>query len=104
VFVGLSALFYFAALGYHAFLSYSPVVKNQARTILIGTLLAFGPIVFWLLYASLRNVADPSSEAIPFNPYLFVPTVIFPLVNGYVILRPPPAHRLLAAPGWFIPC
>ena len=52
IFVGLSALFYFGALAYHAFFSYSPVVKSQARTILFGALLAFGPIVFWLLYSS----------------------------------------------------
>lgn len=95
VFVGLAGLFYFGALAYHAFLSYSPVVKNQARTILYGSLLAFGPIVFWLLYSSLRNIFDPST-VIVFNPYLFVPTIIFPLVNGYVILR----FRLLQTDYW----
>src|SRR5688572_4850709 len=95
VFVGLAGLFYFGALAYHAFLSYSPVVKNQARTILYGSLLAFGPIVFWLLYSSIRNILDPSI-VVTFSPYLFLPTVLFPLVNGYVILR----FRLLQTDYW----
>ena len=95
VFVGLAGLFYFGALAYHAFLSYSPVVKNQARTILYGSLLAFGPIVFWLLYSSLMNIID-DSKVIVFSPYLFLPTILFPLVNGYVILR----FRLLQTDYW----
>ncbi|MCI0552850.1 MAG: GAF domain-containing protein, partial [Anaerolineae bacterium] len=95
VFVGLAGLFYFGALAYHAFLSYSPVVKNQARTILYGSLIAFGPIVFWLLYSSIRNIVDQSTVVV-FSPYLFLPTVLFPLVNGYVILR----FRLLQTDYW----
>lgn len=95
VFVGLSGLFYFGALAYQAFWSYSPVVKNQARTILYGSLIAFGPIVFWLLYSSLYGIVD-SNKVIEFSPYLFVPILIFPLVNGYVILR----FRLLQTDYW----
>ena len=53
-FVGLAGLFYFGVMGYRAFFSLSPVVKSQARTILIGALLAFGPIVIWLLYSSIK--------------------------------------------------
>jgi len=94
IFVGLSALFYFGALGYHAFIARSPVVKSQARTILFGAVLAFGPTAFWLLYSSILNAlkADPK----PFSPYLFVPLILFPLVNGYVILR----FRLLRTDYW----
>jgi len=95
VFVGLSALFYFGTLVVHAFFSYSPVVKSQARTILFGAVLAFGPIVFWLLYSSWKN-AEGLADSIPFNPYLFVPLILFPLVNGYVILR----FRLLRTDYW----
>jgi signal transduction histidine kinase len=96
IFVGLSALFYFGALAYHAFFSQSPVVKSQARTILFGALLAFGPIVSWLLYASLKNAFQGLDDSIPFNPYLLIPLVVFPLVNGYVILR----YRLLRTDEW----
>ena len=95
VFVGLAGLFYFGALAYNAFFSYSPVVKNQARTILYGSLVAFGPIVFWLLYSSLLNIID-KNRVVVFSPYLFLPTVLFPLVNGYVILR----FRLLQTDYW----
>jgi len=85
LFVGLAALVYFGALGYRALLSHSPVVKSQARTILFGSLVAFGPIVGWLLL---------NRES--FNPYLLLPIIIFPLVNGYVILR----FRLLRTDNW----
>jgi signal transduction histidine kinase len=96
VFVGLAALFYFSALAYHAYVSRSPVVKSQARTILFGSLLAFGPIVVWLLYSSWKNALLGFGNSVAFNPYLFVPFVLFPLVNGYVILR----FRLLRTDYW----
>ena len=95
-FVGFSALFYFGALAFQALRAYSPVVKNQARTILYGSLIAFGPIVVWLLYSSMQRIIIPSSDAIAFSPYLFVPTLIFPAINGYVILR----FRLLRTDYW----
>jgi signal transduction histidine kinase/putative methionine-R-sulfoxide reductase with GAF domain len=84
-FTGISALFYLGTLSYNAYSSYSPVVKSQARTILIGSLIAFGPIVVWLLIA--RKA---------FNPYLLLPMIVFPVVNGYVILR----YRLVRTDYW----
>jgi signal transduction histidine kinase len=96
IFIGISALIYFGALTIHAFFSQSPVVKSQARTILFGALLAFGPVVFWLLFSSWKNLGVESAEAVPFNPYLFVPFILFPLANGYVILR----FRLLRTDYW----
>ncbi len=91
VFTSLSALFYFGALANSALFSYSPVVKNQARTILGGSLVAFGPIVAWILY----SVISPS-KAVNFTPYLFVPLILFPIVNGYVVVR----FRLLSTDYW----
>ena len=87
-FAGLSALFYFGMLTYRGVLSNSPIVKSQARTILFGSLIAFGPIVGWLLLSPFGISA--------FNPYLFLSLVIFPLVNGYVILR----YRLVRTDYW----
>jgi len=84
-FVGLAAIFYFGMLLYHAVTSRSPVVKNQSRTILIGSLVAFGPMVIWFLF---------SGKA--FNPYLLPFLIVFPLVNGYVVLR----FRLLRTDYW----
>ncbi|MGB8984246.1 MAG: GAF domain-containing protein [Anaerolineales bacterium] len=94
LFVGLSALFYFGALGYRSFFSYSPIVKSQARTILAGAVIAFGPTAGWLLYSSIQKFAGV--EPTPFSPYLFVWFIFFPLVNGYVILR----FRLLRTDYW----
>ena len=96
IFVGISALFYFAVLGYRAYFSLSPVVKSQARTILVGALIAFGPIVSWMLYSSIRRAFDPFGDTSPFNPVLFIFLIFFPLANGYVILR----FRLLRSDYW----
>ena len=95
IFVALSGLFYFGTMAYRAFFSLSPVVKNQARTILLGALLAFGPMVFWLLYSTIRYKLVPE-ESSPFSPYLFIFFIFFPLANGYVILR----FRLLRTDYW----
>lgn len=57
----------------------SPVVRQQARTVLIGSLLAFGPIIIYLLIAAFI-VTD-------FSNLLFLPIVIFPIVTGYTVLR-----------------
>jgi signal transduction histidine kinase/putative methionine-R-sulfoxide reductase with GAF domain len=84
-FVGISGIFYFGVMLYHAITSHSPVVKNQARTILIGSVIAFGPIVIWFLF---------SGKA--FNPYILLFLIVFPLVNGYVVLR----FRLLRTDYW----
>ncbi|HEU0297716.1 MAG TPA: GAF domain-containing protein [Anaerolineales bacterium] len=94
-FTGLSALFYFAALGYRAITAYSPVVKSQARTILLGALVSFVPVVGWLLYAAISPliVSEPLQG---FNPYLLPFLVIFPVANGYVIMR----FRLLRTDYW----
>lgn len=84
-FVGLSALFYFSMLFYRALASQSPVVKNQARTILIGSLLAFGPRLAW---------SSISQQA--FSPYVLLFLIVFPFTLGYVVLR----FRLLRTDYW----
>ena len=95
-FVGLAALFYFGTLIRHAIFAPSPVVKSQARTILFGTVIAFGPIVVWLMGITLYRVLNPDADIQGFNPYLFLFMIAFPLVNGYVILR----FRLLRTDYW----
>jgi len=88
IFTGSSGLFYFGTLAIRGWRSHSPVVKSQGRTILFGSLIAFGPIILWLLITPLGAPA--------FNPYLFLFLIAFPLVNGYVILR----YRLIRAEYW----
>jgi len=77
--VGISGLIYILANLYHGLYAQSPVVKTQARTILAGTLLAFGPMVVWLLLSLVKPLN--------FSPYLFVPVILFPLTTGYTIMR-----------------
>ncbi|MBP6179314.1 MAG: GAF domain-containing protein [Anaerolineales bacterium] len=78
-FVAVGAIFYIVMNLYHANYAYSPVVKTQSRTILLGTLFAFVPLSIWLIVGFFR----PSN----FSPYLFLPLAFFPLVIGYTILR-----------------
>jgi signal transduction histidine kinase len=84
IFVGLGILFFVGATIYRLYCSPSPVVRHQAFTILIGTVLGFGYITIWLLLTSVSTMN--------FNPYLgFLPLVIFPVTTGYTVLR----YRLL---------
>jgi signal transduction histidine kinase len=78
-FIAVGILFYIIMNFYHAFNAQSPVVKTQARTILIGTLFAFVPLGIWLVIGFIRPIN--------FSPYLFLPLAVFPLVIGYTILR-----------------
>jgi len=94
-FTGLSALFYFGALGYRAVTAYSPIVKSQARTILFGALISFSPAVVWLLYTALYRMINPNPIQ-GFNPYLLLFMIVFPVTNGYVIMR----FRLLRTDYW----
>jgi signal transduction histidine kinase/putative methionine-R-sulfoxide reductase with GAF domain len=88
IFVGLSSITYLLVNVYYAYSARSPVVKTQARMILIGTVIAFGPITFWLLTVPLNLFS--------FSPYLFVPVILFPFTLGYTILR----FRLLRSDDW----
>lgn len=98
VFTGLSALFYFGTLTYRGIRSPSPVVKSQARTILIGSLFAFGPIAGWLLLAPFTDPIKSlfGIEISAFNPYLLLFLIAFPIANGFVILR----YRLVRTDYW----
>ena len=60
--------------------SQSPIVQGQARTILWGSLLAFGPAVAWVLISHYRGGAFPPGLILP---WLILP----PLSIAYVILR-----------------
>ena len=57
----------------------SPVVRQQARTVLIGSMFSFSPIIIYLLVASF--------VVTEFSNWLFLPIVIFPIVTGYTVLR-----------------
>ncbi len=87
-FAGLASLAYLAINVFYSIRAQSPVVKTQARMILTGSVVAFGPVTLWLL-TSLFGLFQ-------FSPYLFLPFVIFPLALGYTILR----FRFLRTDEW----
>lgn len=87
-FIGLASLAYILVNVYYGYTAPSPVVKTQARMILTGTLIAFGPITLWLLTTPFHFF--------DFTPYLFLPVVLFPLTLGYTILR----FRFLRTEEW----
>lgn len=78
-FIAISIFFYISMNFYHTVYAQSPVVKTQARTILIGTLIAFVPLSIWLGIGFIKPIN--------FSPYLFLPLILFPSAIGYTILR-----------------
>ncbi len=73
-------LYFSATLIFRAVASHSPVVRRQTATLLLGMILAFGPLAVWLFWSStIRPLNFPS--------WLFAPTMVFPAVTAYVLLR-----------------
>ena len=84
-YTALGIIVFLATMFYQAWASKSLLTRRQARIVLLGSALAFLPIVIWFL-SPLFGVA------LQFNPALFLPTlVIFPLSVAVAIFR----YRLL---------
>jgi len=80
IFAGASAIVLIVMMAYQARRSQSPIVQAQARTILWGSLLAFGPIAVWFFIFRIINWALPPALILPW-------LVLFPLAIAYAILR-----------------
>jgi len=78
-FDAFAILLHFIVTIQRGYLSQSPVVRSQARVVLIGILFSLGPIGLWLALFPFGLVQ--------FSPYLFFPVILFPLTIGYTILR-----------------
>lgn len=83
---GVAILISMLMMAYRGFRSPSPMVRQQARIILVGSLLAFTPLFFFFIPASQTiDVAWlPSAFYLP-------PVVVYPLAIAYTIIR----YRLL---------
>ncbi|MCP4419956.1 MAG: GAF domain-containing protein [Chloroflexi bacterium] len=82
---GIAILVSLMIMGYRGYRSPSPLVRQQARIILAGSLMAFTPLIFFFISISqMINVFLPSVFYIP-------PVVIYPLAIAYTIIR----YRLL---------
>ncbi len=82
----LAIVLSFLLMGYRAFKSPSPTVRQQARIILVGGILAFVPLVIFFL----GTAAKLDLQNFPASFYLPV-LVLYPLAIGYTIIR----YRLL---------
>ncbi len=76
---GLSVLVFTGVMIYRRVASRSPIVRQQANTILWGIVFAFGPLAIFFLLASFISLN--------FHPLLLALAIIFPAVTGYTVLR-----------------
>jgi len=88
IFVALGGLFFIGMQVYHGFAAQSPVVKSQARTVLLGALAGLSWAIYWML-------TNPITHE-PFSTKMLLPLIFFPLSLGYTILR----FRLLQTDAW----
>ena len=80
---GLTGFFiaiFIGTLFYRGRTDRSPIAKQQIKMVWWGILFSFAPLGTFLLYSSFI-------QTINFSPYLMVPTLGFPLIAGYAILR-----------------
>ena len=81
IYSSIGIFFFIGVMVYHQFAHSTPAVRQQARIVLWGSVLAFTPTVLWMLgpYFGLQ---------IAWNPGLFLPFLIFfPVAIAIAILR-----------------
>lgn len=79
-FVSVGVVALLAMMVYQGRRSKSPIVQAQARTILWGSLLAFGPIAAWFIIFRFVGGIFPPTLLLPW-------LILFPLSIAYAILR-----------------
>ena len=92
VFAGLGFFFFIGRMIYRWLRSASPVIRNQSRLILLGSVAGFTPIIFFILMVAL-NEAGIIQTSLVFTPGWLVWLVIFVGVTAYAIAR----YRLMQA-------
>jgi serine phosphatase RsbU (regulator of sigma subunit) len=81
IYTSIGIFFFIGVMLYHQFAHSAPAVRQPARIVLWGSLLAFSPTVLWMLapYLGLQ---------IAWNPGLFLPfLILFPISIAIAILR-----------------
>jgi signal transduction histidine kinase len=86
IFLGLALVFFLGSTLMRRFGSPSPIVREQARLILWGSGIAFGPLVIWIVIWLVR-------DHIQLSPIIFISVGAFPVIIAYTILR----YRILGA-------
>lgn len=85
IFNGIAFILFLITILVRVFASHSPVVRSQARTILVAIFLGFGPLVIWFIVFGVSSTLNLGK--VPYSPYLLLPLVIFPIMTGYTVLR-----------------
>ncbi|MDW8226959.1 MAG: GAF domain-containing protein [Anaerolineales bacterium] len=85
IFSGVSVLYFLLVMFWRWWAARSPVVRTQARTILLAILFSFGPLGVWFVIFAFRGLA--LGEGFSYSPYLLLPLVILPIMVGYTIRR-----------------
>lgn len=80
IFVGLSILFFIGRMVQRFLQHPSPIVHEQTRLILFGSIVSFVPIGLWFLV----TVLAPRNT---FNPYFLLFLIFFPITIAFTILR-----------------
>lgn len=78
--LGLSALVFLVQVFLRRRSGSTPVIREQARLIFWGALVAILPL-------SIRAIASFLSPSIYSSPWLLLPLIVFPLITGYALLR-----------------
>ena len=90
-FMGAGILIFLFTMAYRWLFSPSPIVREQSRIILIGTLTAASLILFNTIQLLISSFLGRSPA--PFNSLYFLPTIFLPGAIAYAILR----YRLIDA-------
>jgi signal transduction histidine kinase len=88
IFTGLAVLLFWLLLWDARQSTISPLIRQQASVILWGSIMAFGPIVGWII-VNMLGFKTPFSVTI--YTLVFAPFIIFPISAAYATLR----YRLL---------
>lgn len=86
IFSVLAGMFFLVVTFLHRSRSTSPIVREQARLIIWGFVISFGPVTTWFVITTIN-------PRINFTPYLMLTLIVFPIATGYAIVR----YRLLNA-------
>ncbi len=86
IFLILASIFFLVLTMLRLSKSASPVVREQARLLLWGFVISFGPIATWFVLTWVK-------PKIYFTPYLLLTLIAFPIAAGFAMVR----YRLLNA-------
>ncbi len=86
-YIGVAGLIFLGTLVFYALFASSPIIRSQARMVLLGSGVAFTPLLVWVGLSAFFN------QTLNFSPFILLPFIVFPVALAYSILR----YRLVRA-------